>query len=211
MLDQAIPRRATRDPAPLSFAQQRLWFLHQLDSKSPTYHQPAAFLLSGRLDPEALQKALDQVVARHEALRTTFVPVNGTPMQVIAESRVVDMPVVDLRDRSPGARDAEVQRLLAETIRHPFDLLQDLMLRALLLRLADHEHLLVLVTHHVASDGWSTGVLWRELAALYSAFASGKPSPLPELPIQYADYAVWQRDRLQGEILDSHLLYWKSG
>ncbi|MGH7834655.1 MAG: amino acid adenylation domain-containing protein [Candidatus Binatia bacterium] len=210
MLEPAIPRRATRDSPPLSFAQQRLWFLHQLDSKSPTYHQPAAFLLSGSLDPQALQKALDHVVARHEALRTTFVPVDGIPMQMIVENRIVDMPVVDLRGRSAGARDAEVQRLLAETIRHPFDLLQDLMLRALLLRLADHEHLLVLVTHHIASDGWSIGVLWRELAALYSAFASGNPSPLPELPIQYADYAVWQRDRLRGEILDSQLSYWKN-
>ena len=209
LTEPTIPRRTEHDSAPLSFAQQRLWFLHQLEPASPTYNQPQAMHLRGRLDVQALQKALDHVVARHAVLRTTFVPVDGIPTQVIAQSRAAEMPLIDLRAWSDTARRAEVQRLLAETIRRPFDLVHDLMLRAVLLRLSDQEHLFLLVTHHIASDGWSTGILWQELTTLYRACACGQPSPLPELPIQYVDYAVWQRHRLQGEVLENALSYWR--
>ncbi len=207
--EQTIPRRPTCDPAPLSFAQQRLWFLNQMEPESPAYNQPKAIRLIGSLDVNALQKALDQIIARHEVLRTTFVSVDGMPLQVIADSRAVALPVIDLGAESEAARDAEVKRLLAETIRRPFDLSRDLMLRALLLRLHEAEHILLLVTHHIASDGWSTGVLHRELSALYQAFAAGEPPRLPELPVQYADFAVWQRQWLQGKTLDAQLAYWK--
>ena len=197
--DQTIRRRAASDSAPLSFAQQRLWFLNQLEPESPSYNQPKAVRLTGALDEGALQKALDHVVNRHEALRTTFVVVDGAPVQVTAESRSIDLPVADLRSFSDVGRNVEAQRVLVEAARRPFDLSQDLMLRALLLRLADREHILLLVTHHIASDGWSSGILWRELGNLYGAFSRGELDPLPELPIQYADYAIWQRQWLQGE------------
>jgi amino acid adenylation domain-containing protein/FkbM family methyltransferase len=209
LTEPTIPRRKGCDSAPLSFAQQRLWFLQQLEPASPTYNQPQAMLWHGHLDVQALQKALDHIVVRHAVLRTTFVPVDGIPLQVIADSRAAEMPLIDLRAWSDTARQAEVQRLLAETIRRPFDLVHDLMLRAMLLRLADQEHLLLLVTHHIASDGWSSSILWRELTTLYRAFACGQPSPLQELPIQYVDYAVWQRQRLQGEVLEKALSYWR--
>ena len=207
-VEQAIPRRAPSDSAPLSFAQQRLWFLNQLEPERPNYNQPKAFRLTGALDEEALQKALDQIVARHEALRTTFVTVDGSPVQVIGPKRSVGLSVVDLRALSDPDRDAEAQRLLVATTRRTFDLSQDLMLRALLLRLAERDHILLLVTHHIASDGWSSGILWRELGELYRAFSRGEPNPLPELPIQYLDYAVWQREWLQGELLERQLSYW---
>src|SRR5215475_5511103 len=204
-----IPRRPTHGSAPLSFAQQRLWFLNQLEPESPNYNQPKPVRLTGALDEKALAEALNHVVARHQALRTTFVVVDGVPVQVIAEARSLDLPLADLRSLPDAVRDAETQLLLVETIRRPFDLSQDLMLRALLLRLADREHILLLVTHHIASDGWSGGILWRELGNLYGAFSRGEPDPLPELPIQYADYAIWQRQWLQGEALETQLSYWR--
>jgi amino acid adenylation domain-containing protein len=208
-VEQRIPRRTTREPIPLSFGQQRLWFLNQLEPESPFYNEAKAIRLIGALDVEALRKALDKIVARHEVLRTNFVPVDGNPVQIVADSWILDLPVIDLKRCSDAARDVEVQRLLQATIERPFDLFQDLKLRALLIAVADGEHIFVTVRHHVASDGWSSGIFWRELAAFYEAFSKGTPNPLPDLPIQYADYAVWQRQRLQGEILKSQLGYWK--
>jgi len=208
-VEQRIPRRTTREPIPLSFGQQRLWFLNQLEPESPFYNEAKAIRLIGALDVEALRKALDKIVARHEVLRTNFVPVDGNPVQIVADSWILDLPVIDLKRCSDADRDVEVQRLLQATIERPFDLSQDLKLRALLIAVADGEHIFVTVRHHVASDGWSSGIFWRELAAFYEAFSKGTPNPLPDLPIQYADYAVWQRQRLQGEILKSQLGYWK--
>lgn len=207
--EQTIPRRANRDSAALSFAQQRLWFLSQLEPDSPAYNQPKAIRLSGLLDVEALKKTLDHIVARHEALRTTFASVDGSPVQVIAESRSVELAVIDLSERPEADREVEVQRLLKEEAKRPFNLASDLMLRANLLRLDREEHVLFLAMHHIASDGWSMRILFRELAALYEAFSAGRPSPLSELPIQYADYALWQREWLQGEVLENQLSYWK--
>jgi len=204
-----IPRRVNRDSIPLSFAQQRLWFLDQLEPNSPLYNIPIAMRLSGVLNVEALQKSLNAVLARHEALRTHFVVVDGNPVQVIGESRSMEFRVTDLSEKPSSERETELQCLLKEQVRRPFNLSADLMLRANLVRLGEEEHLLLLVMHHIASDGWSRGVLFRELTALYQAFSTGESSPLPALSIQYADYALWQRQWLQGAILQKQLSYWK--
>jgi amino acid adenylation domain-containing protein len=206
---QTIPRRDPSVPCPLSFAQQRLWFLAQLDPNSPHYNEPKALRMRGELNVPVLQRALEALVARHEVLRTTIAATDGQPFQVIAAPRSVPLPVLDLRPWPEATREAEAHRQLSEASQQPFDLSRDLMLRALLLRLSDAEHILLLVTHHIASDGWSTAVLMRETAALYEAFASGKLSPLPELPIQYADFALWQRQWLQGEVLEAQITYWR--
>ena len=206
---QTIPRRSSNRPAPLSFAQERLWFLNQLEPKSPAYNESNVIRLNGSLDVPALRKAFNQIIERHEVLRTTIVLAGGTPQQLIAPSRALDLPVIDLRDLTDKERDSEAHRLALEAIRRPFDLSRDLMLRVLLIRLTDQEHILLVVKHHIASDGWSAGLLWHELAAFYRGFISGEIACLPELPIQYADYAVWQRDSLRGETLETKLAYWK--
>jgi amino acid adenylation domain-containing protein len=207
-IKQTIARRETRDPAPLSFAQERLWFLDQLDPDSRAYNQPKAIRLKGALDVAALHKALDTIVARHEALRTTFLAIDEQPVQVVSESRSVDLPTIDLSAMVGDERDAELQRIMQVLSEQRFDFSRDLMLRSALLKLGAAEHVLLLVTHHIASDGWSSGILWRELVALYGAFSKGEPNPLPELAIQYADYSVWQRQWLQGEVLENQLSYW---
>ena len=206
---QTIPRRASRESVPLSFAQQRLWFMNQLEPASPIYNESRAIRLRGSLDVESLQKSLDRIVARHDVLRTNFITLDGNPQQTITDSRAVELPVIDLRSCRGIDRESEAHRLLTDVIRRPFDLSRDLLLRVLLLRLAEEEHILLFVQHHIASDGWSTSIFWRELTALYEAFTSGRPDPLSELPIQYADYALWQRDRLSGETLESQLAYWR--
>ncbi|MBA3258986.1 MAG: AMP-binding protein, partial [Gemmatimonadales bacterium] len=195
---------------PTSFAQRRLWFLSQLEPGSPFYNMPLAVSLLGTLDRAALGRALDELVARHEALRTTFRLVDGDPMQVVNPSEGIWLPEVDLADLPGDERDAEVRRLVDEEARRPFDMAADPPLRARLLRLGTQERVLVLVVHHIVSDGWSMSVLFRELGALYRAFAAGEPSPLAPLPVQYADFTVWQRDRLQGETLERQLAYWKT-
>jgi len=209
MVAPRIPRRVNRESIPLSFAQQRLWFLDQLEPNSPLYNIPMAMRLSGALNVEALQESLNAIVARHEALRTTFVAVDGNPVQVIGESSTMDFRVTDLSHQPASERESELQSLLKEQVRRSFNLSADLMLRASLVRLGDEEHLLLLVMHHIASDGWSRGVLFREITALYQAFFTGESSPLPDLSVQYADYAVWQRHWLQGENLARQLSYWK--
>src|SRR5262245_41982857 len=190
----SIPRSCARNNAPLSFAQQRLCFLNQLEPESPAYNESSAVRLSGILDIHAFKRALEQIVLRHEVLRTIIVNVEGSPCQVVSSNRVVDLPVIDLQAVPKTDCDSEAQRLIVETIRKPFHLSRDFMLRVLLLQLGEQEHIFLVVKHHIASDGWSSGIFWKELTALYSAFVCGELSPLPELPIQYADYAVWQRD-----------------
>ncbi len=207
--EQAIPRRPSREFAPLSFAQQRLWFLNQLEPESPAYNESRAYRLSGVLDVAALQRALDQVVARHEVLRTNFVSVDGNPTQVIAGARPVELALIDLSAWPESGREAEARRLLAENVRRPFDLSRDPMLRVMLLHLDEQGHILLVVKHHIASDAWSSGIFWQELAEFYRSVISGGPCELSELPIQYADYAIWQRNRLQGEFLEAQLAYWK--
>ena len=205
-----IVRRADRRAVPLSFAQQRLWFLDQLEPGTSLYNIHRATRLNGPLNVSALQQTLDAIVDRHEALRTTFVTIDGTPVQRMAEHRPVELAVIDLSACAATEREAETQRLLYEEARRPFNLSSDLMLRAALLRLGNEEHVFILTTHHIASDGWSMGILFQEVATLYAAFSAGKTSTLPELPIQYADFALWQREWLRGEVLAKQLAYWKN-
>lgn len=202
------PRDGSGAP-PLSFAQQRLWFLNQLDPHSPFYNIPAAVRLSGALDADALGRTLNEIVRRHEALRTTFRSVGGLPVQVIAPELELPLPVVTLRETSDEGQEREVFELASAEARRPFDLTHAPLLRPTLLRLDADEHVLLLTIHHIVSDGWSLGVLIRELVVLYGAFSAGQPSPLAPLPIQYADFAVWQRDWLQGEVRQKQLDFWK--
>src|SRR5918998_1120577 len=178
---------------PASYAQQRLWFLDQLVPGNAFYNVPATLRLTTPLDVEALRQSLGEIVRRHETLRTTFAVVDGQPMQVIAPQLEVELPVTDLRHLPGAERSREATRLAAQEAQRPFDLARGPLLRAGLLRLGEADHLLLLTVHHIVADGWSMGILFRELAALYTAVAAGRPSPLPELPIQYADYAYWRQ------------------
>ncbi|HEX8272375.1 MAG TPA: non-ribosomal peptide synthase/polyketide synthase [Longimicrobiaceae bacterium] len=196
-------------PLPLSFAQERLWFLDRLEPGSALYNVPAAWRLDGALDAAALEAALGEIVRRHEALRTTFAELDGAPVQVVAPFAGWTLPVDDLSGLDPSEREAETTRRAAEDAARPFDLAAGPLFRARLLRLADREHVLLLCMHHVASDGWSMGVLLRELSALYTAFREGRESPLAPLPVQYADYAAWQREQLRDETLERQMAYWR--
>ena len=196
-------------PLALSFAQQRLWFLNQLEGQSAFYNMPVAVRLTGRLDVAALQRTLEAIVARHEVLRTRFEAIDGAPLQVIDAELRVDLPLVDLGALAVEQREREAQRLAQQEAQTPFDLARGPLLRAKLLRLALDEHIALLTLHHIVSDGWSMGVLVREVATLYAALVRGETPVLPALPVQYADYAQWQRGWLQGEVLDAQLGYWK--
>ncbi len=204
-----IPRRAGAGPAPPSFAQERLWFLERLAPGSAAYHIPAALRLSGKLDVAALAGALAEILRRHTVLRTAFAAApdreEDGPVQLVVPLSAPALPVVDLGGLPAGARDAELARWTAAEARRPFDLTHGPLLRALLIRLAPAEWRLCTVMHHIASDGWSVGVLVRETAALYDALAGGRAAGLPELAIQYADFAAWQREQLSGEALASRL------
>jgi amino acid adenylation domain-containing protein len=194
---------------PLSFAQQRLWFIDQLEPGSSVYNFPAAVRLKGPLNVVALTQSLNEIVRRHEALRTTFAVVDGRPVQVIAPTLTIKLPIVDLRELSETERETEVRRLATKEAQRSFDLAEGPLVRATVLQLGENEHVGLLTMHHIVSDGWSTGILIREIAVLYDAFCSGRPSPLSELPVQYADFAHWQRQWLQGEVLETQLTYWK--
>ncbi|HSN99708.1 MAG TPA: amino acid adenylation domain-containing protein, partial [Candidatus Nanopelagicales bacterium] len=194
---------------PLSFSQQRLWFLAQLDPDSPTYSIPSALRLSGALEVEILRHAVEEVVRRHETVRTTFVMQEGQPAQVIHPPKRWSLPVIDLSGLPEGPRAAEVARLAREEAARPFDLERGPLAQTTLLRLGTEEHVLLVTMHHIISDGWSLTVLQREVSALYTAFAQGLPSPYEDLPIQYADYAAWQRRWLSGEVLERQLEYWQ--
>ncbi|MEJ6486183.1 amino acid adenylation domain-containing protein [Nostoc punctiforme UO1] len=193
---------------PLSFAQTRLWFLNQLDTFTTAYNITEAVQMTGSLNVAALYQSLNEVVRRHESLRTTFETVEGQPSQVIHPSLTLSLPIVDLSELSTVKQQPEIQQLVNQEIKEPFDLIQGPLLRVKLLQLGETEHLLLLSMHHIISDGWSMGVLIREMAALYEAYSTDKPSPLPELCVQYADFAVWQRQWLQGEVLEQQLVYW---
>ncbi|HSS48512.1 MAG TPA: amino acid adenylation domain-containing protein, partial [Thermoanaerobaculia bacterium] len=189
----AIVAAARDGEMPLSFAQERLWFLDQLEPGGSSYSVPAPLRLEGRLDVAALEAALREEVRRHEALRTTFPEVDGRPVQRISPPPALLLPVVDLAGVPAPLREAEQRRLAAEDARRPFDLARGPLLRAALLRCSGEEAVLLLNLHHIVADGWSAGLLVRELAALYGAALAGEPSPLPELAVQYADFARWQR------------------
>jgi amino acid adenylation domain-containing protein len=194
---------------PLSFAQERLWFIDQLQPGSTAYIIPAVVRLTGRLNVEALKASFNEIVRRHESLRTSFSAINGEPFQIIADTHEIDLPVIDLRALFEHTRAAEASRLATEELRQPFDLSQGPPLRVCMIRIAEEESLLLATMHHIISDDWSMRVLYSELFALYSAYLRGEESPFPDLPVQYPDYAVWQREHLQGEVLATQLSYWK--
>ncbi|HEV3050635.1 MAG TPA: amino acid adenylation domain-containing protein, partial [Longimicrobium sp.] len=201
-----VERRGT---LPLSFAQERLWFIDRLEPGSTTYNIPAALRLAGALNEPALERAVGEIVRRHEALRTVFAEVDGSPVQMIAPFGGFTLPMEDLAGLSEADREAAVRRRTGKEAARPFDLSAGPLFRAALLRLSAEEHVLLLSMHHIVSDGWSMGVLFRELSALYDAYRGGRESPLPDLPVQYADYALWQREQLEGEALDRQLSYWR--
>jgi amino acid adenylation domain-containing protein len=204
-----ITRRPREAYLPLSFAQQRLWFIDQLQPNSSTYHISAALSISGQLDAKALEQSLSEILRRHEVLRTSFIILDGQPVQVIAPHDGFTLTTVDLSDRSGEEREEMLERLMKEEARQPFDLTHSPLLRARLLRLSAQEHDLLITMHHIVSDGWSSGVMVREMASLYEAYSRGEESGLEELSIQYVDYAMWQREHLTGEFLDHQLSYWK--
>ncbi|RKH59256.1 non-ribosomal peptide synthetase, partial [Corallococcus llansteffanensis] len=208
---QAPPLRpVSRDGGPvLSFAQQRLWFLEQLQPGSIAYNLPGIVQLEGALQARALRQALDALVRRHEVLRTTFVSGPQGPVQRIASDAACPFEAVDLGALPPDERASRLQGFVVEQARQPFDLARGPLFRAVLVRVEETRHVLLVLTHHIASDGWSTGILVRELVALYRAFASGQTPALPPLPIQYADFAAWQRAWLQGDVLATQLSWWR--
>ncbi len=196
-------------PLPLSFAQQRLWFIDRLQPGSPAYNIPFALRLKGALDVGALERSLAEIVRRHETLRTRFATVDEEPVQVVDPAGPVAIPLHDLGDLPETAREAEVRRLAVEEALRPFDLAAGPLLRAVLVRAGADDHTLLFTLHHVVADGWSMQVLAREVSGLYAAFTEGRDPALPALPVQYADFAVWQRGRLSGDVLEAQLAYWR--
>ncbi|MBD2040238.1 non-ribosomal peptide synthetase [Microcoleus sp. FACHB-672] len=201
------PQARTSNVFPLSFSQQRLWFLDQLDPGNPTYNIPAAIRLAGKLNVGALEQSFNEVIKRHEVLRVTFATVDEQPVQIIHPPGNFKLSVLDLTT-SPN-QDFQIQSLIIEEVKRPFELAKEPLLRVSLLHLNDSEYVVILTMHHIIADGWSMGIFIEEIAALYQAFSSGKPSPLPELSIQYPDFATWQRKWLQGEVLEKQIAYWK--
>ncbi|ETX03398.1 MAG: hypothetical protein ETSY1_00110 [Candidatus Entotheonella factor] len=194
---------------PLSYAQQRLWFLDQLEGPSPTYNVPIAYRLTGTLQIPALEQAINTIIDRHEVLRTTFSTVDGQPVQRIASHLTLSLPVIDLQHLAGSEQAAELDCLLAEEAKQPFDLAQGPLLRVTLYQFSGTEQILLLNMHHIISDAWSLGIWWRELDSLYGVLSAGQPWSLPELPLQYADFAQWQRSWLTGDILERQLAYWQ--
>ncbi|MGH2481081.1 MAG: condensation domain-containing protein, partial [Ktedonobacteraceae bacterium] len=194
---------------PVSFAQQRLWFVQRLDPQSAAYLMPGGYRLQGAVDVRALEESVREVVRRHGTLRTTFQEQDGLPVQLIQEAFDYHLPIVALDGLMPEQFGQELQHLIAQEERQPCDLEQGPLFRVTLLRRRANEHILLLTLHHIISDGWSMSVLMYELATLYKAYSTGQSSPLPPLSIQYADYALWQRQWLQGRVLTRYLDYWK--
>ena len=201
-----------REPVryPLSFTQERLWFIDKVEPGLSIYNVPEAFRLKGRLDAATLERSINAIVSRHEILRTTFAEADGAPVQLVAAGLVLSVPVHDLTHLAAGERDREAARRLNDDVNQPFDLEHGPLLRVNLFRLAEDDHLLLINLHHIVSEGgWSMALFLRELNALYAALGKDEPSPLPELEIQYGDYAAWQRDWLQGAVVEEMLGYWK--
>ncbi|HEY9850890.1 MAG TPA: condensation domain-containing protein [Leptolyngbyaceae cyanobacterium] len=194
---------------PLSFAQQRLWFLDRLRPESAFYNIAIAAELKGQLNVAALKQSFDEIIRRHEVLRTNFINVSGTPNQTIARALNLPLPIVDLRHLPESERKTEAEKLALQEATQPFDLTQGSLLRVTLIQLGKIEYWMLLTIHHIVADGWSFGVLFRELSELYEAFSQGENSPLAELPIQYADYAIWQRQWLSEKVIESQLNYWQ--
>jgi amino acid adenylation domain-containing protein len=206
---KGVRRSVHQGPPPLSFNQERLWFLDELEPDSPAYNLPTWLQFEGELNVAAIRRSVNEVLRRHEILRTRIEAIEGRPVQVVEPFTPLEIPLVDLSELPAQQREAEAKRLCMQEAQKPFNLARDLMLRAHLFRLGQSEHVLFLNRHHIASDGWSWGVLMRELETLYQAFSQEQPSPLAELPVQYADFALWQRAWLQGDVLEKQLDYWR--
>src|SRR5579872_468336 len=206
---ERITRRPPGSPSPLSFAQQRLWFMDQLEPGNPQYNIPMGVRLCGPLNVEVLQRAVQEIVRRHEVLRTVFPTVDGEPAQAVLPEIDSILEVMDLTSMVREERETRAHAITYKEWTRSFDLAHGPLIRVVVLRLAEDEHWLLLTTHHIIFDGWSVGLFGHELAELYEAFSSGKPSPLPELPIQYADFALWQRESVKGKVLQEQIDYWK--
>ena len=208
-VQSAIRRRASRAPAPLSFAQERMWFLNQLEPNSSVYNVPRATRWSGSLDAAALERSLGEIVRRHEILRTRFPLTDEGVIQEVLPALQFQLPLRDLTGLPESARERAARQCMFEEAAQPFDLTRQPPFHATLLRLTEQEHWLILLIHHTAFDRWSRGVLLGELFALYPVFAAGGTSPLPEPPIQFSDYAAWQRERFQGDLVEREVVYWR--
>ena len=204
-----IARIARGGDLPLSFVQERLWFLYQLQPESTAYNIVASIRFREALDRTAVERTITEIVRRHESLRTTFLSRGGQPYATIAPPAPVAVPFVDLRGREDGARAGEIERLKSDEARHPFDLERGPLMRTSVLQSGDDDWEILIAQHHIVSDRWSLGVLMAEVQTLYRDFSSGQPSSLPELPIQYVDFAQWQRERMSGDVLGGDLAYWR--
>ena len=207
--EDTIPPADRKRPQWLSFSQRRMWFIDQLMPANSTFHIPSALYLTGLLDREALRSALEQLIARHESLRTIFGTKGEEPVQIIQEPSGFSLPFQDLTDLPSEERYAEAKEIAQKDIEQAFDLTRGPLIRARLLKLDDNRHGLIVVMHHIISDGWSMEVFVKEIAALYGAARLGEPSPLEPLSIQYTDFAQWQRNWLSDDLLDTQLNYWK--
>src|SRR5690606_14515365 len=207
-LDAPIERVPRDTELPLSFAQQRVWFLDRLEPGSPDYTIALRSRHTGALDAAALERAFTELVRRHEPLRTTFPAVDGRPVQRIHEPRPLALKRIDLSDVPAERRAAALEDTILREAKQPFDLERGPLFRGCLIRLSPHEHELLLAIHHIIADGWSLGILARELQVVHDAIVAGEPHGLPPLPLQFADYAAWQRARLSGENLASQSAYW---
>src|SRR5262249_25133477 len=210
LLRPALKARPRPSRLPLSYAQQRLWFIHQLQGTSTEYNVPAALRLQGELDHEALIRALNAVVERHESLRTHFTSVDGEAIQVIVPALTIEVPLDDLSALDEATQQRIVTAATQRESEEPFDLGRGPLLRSKLLKLAADDHILLLTFHHIVSDGWSVGVFNREFVTLYEAFHDGRENPLGPLPLQYADFALWQRSWLDKAAEGAGLAYWTS-
>ena len=204
-----IPERRASNIAPMSFSQESLWFLRQIEPDNPFYSKAAALRLKGPLHFKAFIETLRTIVQRHEILRTIFPSIDGRPCQVIQPVQSLNISIVDLDDLSEPEQETELYKLIVAQSRKPFDVEREPLLRLMLLRISKSDHVLFFSLHHIISDAWSGGILIRELTSLYNAFSKDNPSPLPDLPVQYADFAIWQRKRMQDNLLESELAYWK--
>ena len=196
-------------PLPLSYSQERIWFMHQLDPNSSAYNMGTAVCLTGRLDAGALKRSFSEILRRHESLRSTFSVVDGEPVQVVAPAGDLDSSFVDLRDLPESERQSRALTLAAEEAQRPFNLERGPLFRLLLLRLGEEDHFMILNMHHIISDAWSSGVIFQELLAFYRPFSTGRLPSLPELPIQYPDFAYWERKSLRDDAFETQLSYWR--
>ena len=207
---RSITRREPGSPLQLSFAQERLWFLDQLNPESAVFNVPLTVKLTGAIDAEALWRSVNEIVRRHEILRTTFLTRDGLPEVLVAPELNIELPVIDLTVYPTSQRESQAHVFLSEEEQRPFDLTHGPLIRTKLFRLSDRDHRFIVNMHHIVSDGWSLVLFFEELSAIYAAFSAGQESPLREAPIQYFDYSAWQREWLQGELLQKQVSYWKN-